>query len=215
MPAIPTLTVHRGRRRLARRPQEEALLCCLIAGAISLLLLSLRPGNAGDYVYAALFLTCTSAVLKLRWLVGTVALAAPVLVAADTNLRVRLPPGGAAAACAAAGVDGACVAAAAPTVASLGFAEFVAAGPLPVEALVHILVAWAVGALMAYVSGERRNRRAGPLCKPPPPPLLPGPWVLPRRCHVEKCIHAPPLPCPCPAPQTATAATRLWRTSWR
>jgi hypothetical protein len=163
--------------------QEEALLGCLLAVAISLLLLSLRPDNATDYVYAALFLTCTTSVLKLRWFVGTLALVAPVLVAVATNLRVRLPAAVVAAAsglplhgtCAAlaGGADGgantalaACLAAnasssggssgygAGQAVASGGLYEFATVGPLPLEALVHILVAWAVGALMAYVSGE-------------------------------------------------------------
>ncbi len=143
--------------------QEEVLLSGLIAAVISVLLLSLRPGNACDYVYAALFLTCTSSVLRLRWLVGTLALAAPVLLAAATNLRLRLPGGAAdvAATCLAdlgAGdpAAAACPAAAAGAVAAnVGPLEFVAVGPLQLEALVHILVAWAVGALMAYVSGEQ------------------------------------------------------------
>jgi hypothetical protein len=165
--------------------QEEALLGCLLAVAISLLLLSLRPDNATDYVYAALFLTCTTSVLKLRWFVGTLALVAPVLVAVATNLRVRLP---AAVAAAAAGLplDGTCAAlagsevggagaalaaclagnasssssshGAGQAVASGGLYEFATVGPLPLEALVHILVAWAVGALMAYVSGESSSQ---------------------------------------------------------
>lgn len=151
--------------------QEEALLGCLLAVAISLLLLSLRPDNATDYVYAALFLTCTTSVLKLRWCMGTLALVAPVLVAVATNLRVSLT--------AAAGLDSACSAAgngagaalasclaanASSSGSSYGPAgqmvlsgrvfEFATVGPLPLEALVHILVAWAVGALMAFVSGE-------------------------------------------------------------
>jgi hypothetical protein len=145
--------------------QEEVALCCLVACAISLLLLSLRPSNAADYVYAALFLTCASAVLKLRWFVGTAALAVPVLLAISTNLRVRLPA--AAVACAEVVIDGAanrllgggdtCEARSAPAAATLGFVELLTSGPLPLEALVHILVAWAVGALMAYVSGEERS----------------------------------------------------------
>lgn len=139
--------------------QEEVLLSGLVASAISLLVLSLRPQNVTDYVYAALFLTCTSSILKLRWLSGTLALTAPVAVAAVTNLRLRWPGAGAAmgAACVASnglGGDasaGACSAASA----SIGLLpQLVTVGPLPPEALVHILVAWAVGALMAYVSGE-------------------------------------------------------------
>lgn len=139
--------------------QEELLLSGLIAAVISVLLLSLRPGNACDYVYAALFLTCTSSVLRLRWLVGTLSLTAPVLLAAATNLRLRTPGGTAesAAVCLAASDSaGAACPAAAPgaAVAALGPMQLVVVGPLQLEALVHILVAWAVGALMAYVSGE-------------------------------------------------------------
>jgi signal transduction histidine kinase len=147
--------------------QEELLLSGLIAAVISVLLLSLRPGNACDYVYAALFLTCTSSVLRLRWLVGTVALAVPVLLATATNLRLSGAGGEAQAAAAgtcladlgAGDPAGAACPAAAPgaAVAALGPLEFVAVGPLQLEALVHILVAWAVGALMAYVSDSNRR----------------------------------------------------------
>jgi hypothetical protein len=136
-----------------------------VATAISLLLLSLRPANAGDYVYAALFLTCTSAVLKLRWFVGATALAAPVLVAVAANLRLQWPADGVAAAgtcMGAAPVAGpeACRAALPleQAAASSRGVELVVAGPLPLEALVHILVAWAVGALMAFLSGEHPPR---------------------------------------------------------
>lgn len=209
-------------------PQEELLLSALIAAVISVLLLSLRPGNASDYVYAALFLTCTSSVLKLRWLVGTLALAVPVLLAAATNLRLRWPDGaahGAAACLADLGAQGdlagtACPADAAVAAAvALGPLEFVAVGPLPLEALVHIVVAWAVGALMAYVSGEA----AGQL----------GAWNGAvscmhgrMRCCSEECWCAcwcrhcvrrrrccrPRLTACTPAracPQTPTAASRL------
>jgi hypothetical protein len=142
--------------------QEEAVLCCLLSTAICFLLLSLSPTNSSDYVFAALFLTCTSAVLKMRWFIGTAFLAVPMLVAAFTNLRFRLPEEvSAAAACQAAGLGDAAVsvcAALPPATANLGFAELVTAGPLPLEALVHILVAWAVGGLMAYVSGEDSRR---------------------------------------------------------
>ncbi|PRW57078.1 hybrid sensor histidine kinase response regulator [Chlorella sorokiniana] len=155
----------RGGSRAAQ--QEELLLSGLIAAVISVLLLSLRPGNACDYVYAALFLTCTSSVLRLRWLVGTVALAVPVLLATATNLRLSGAGGEAQAAAAgtcladlgAGDPAGAACPAAAPgaAVAALGPLEFVAVGPLQLEALVHILVAWAVGALMAYVSDSNRR----------------------------------------------------------
>lgn len=128
-------------------PQEELVLCTLVSGAISALLLSLRAGNAADYVYAALFLTCTSAVLKLRWLLGTLALAVPVVAAAAANLRVRWPS----AAPGVCGTDAADVCAAAAG--GGAWPELAAVGPLPLEALLHILVAWAVGALMAFVSG--------------------------------------------------------------
>lgn len=208
--------------------QEELLLSGLIAAVISVLLLSLRPGNACDYVYAALFLTCTSSVLRLRWLVGTLSLAAPVLLAAATNLRLRTPGGTAesAAVCLAAGDStGAACPAAAPgaAVAALGPMQFVVVGPLQLEALVHILVAWAVGALMAYVSGEHSaqarlhvpawaSRSASRLCNDVD--LLHAAAAYPAGAlllHMRSWCRAlrltawlSPLP-----PQTPTAATRL------
>ncbi|KAL4451935.1 hypothetical protein ABPG75_007597 [Micractinium tetrahymenae] len=160
----------RSRRQGSRAAhQEEVLLSGLVASAISLLVLSLRPQNATDYVYAALFLTCTSSVLKLRWFVGTLALAAPVAVAAATNLRLQWPSGAAAAAAAAAGpacaapaeLGGSAVLGACPAASASGsglLPQLVTVGPLPPEALVHILVAWAVGALMAFVCDSNRRQ---------------------------------------------------------
>lgn len=143
--------------------QEEVLLSGLVASAISLLVLSLRPQNAADYVYAALFLTCASSILKLRWFVGTLALAAPVAVAAATNVRLRWPTSAGAACVLSAGLGGAGPAGACPAATgSSGLSpQLVAVGALPPEALVHILVAWAVGALMAYVCGEARPGLGG------------------------------------------------------
>eukprot|EP00887_Chlorella_sp_A99_P001878 scaffold19.g1878.t1 len=127
---------------------EEWLLGTLLAAAICVLLSSLRAEAAPrEYVYVAFFLICTSSVLKFRWWVGTLVLALPTALALAQNLPAALA-GGAAAAAAACGA-GACAADAAPR----------AVAPLPGEALVHIAVAWAVGALMAFISDS--NRRQG------------------------------------------------------
>lgn len=191
-------------------PQEEALLAALISAVISLLVLMLAPANASDYVYAALFLTCTSAVLKLRWLVGTVALAVPVLVAAATNLRLVWPDsdGGA---CLGGGADvGVCAVAAVP----LGGVRFESVGALAPEAVVHLLVAWAVGALMAFVSGAWAVLRAAAAAAVP----------LQAGAAATAAVWARWVPSPCcclfsrpalPWVQTATGAPRLRTTSWR
>lgn len=51
--------------------------------AISWLLLSLRTESAQDYIFACFFLICTSSLLKIRWLLGTLALTPPLLVVAS------------------------------------------------------------------------------------------------------------------------------------
>eukprot|EP00891_Asterochloris_glomerata_P000074 jgi/Astpho2/74/Aster-04548 len=72
--------------------QEELLLSGIMALAICNLLATLRPSNAQDYVFAAMFLMCTSTFLKIRWLVGTVILTLPlVLVFAWPRTRALLP----------------------------------------------------------------------------------------------------------------------------
>ena len=118
--------------------QEELLLALLMAAAISGLLLSLSP-RSPEYVYAAFFLICATPLLKIRWLVGTSVLAAPVAVAAVTVLRGGGGGAGAAA-------DGACS------------APGWGAGALPLEAVVHLLVAWAVGGLMSYLIDTSRRQ---------------------------------------------------------
>lgn len=51
--------------------------------AISWLLLSLRADSAQDYIFACFFLICTSSLLKIRWLLGTLALTPPLLLVAS------------------------------------------------------------------------------------------------------------------------------------
>ena len=63
--------------------QEELLLSLVVAMAISWLLLSLRADSAQDYIFACFFLICTSSLLKIRWLLGTLALTPPLLVVAS------------------------------------------------------------------------------------------------------------------------------------
>jgi hypothetical protein len=60
--------------------QEELLLSLVVAMAISWLLLSLRRDSAQDYAFACFFLICTSSLLKIRWLLGTLALLPPLLL---------------------------------------------------------------------------------------------------------------------------------------
>lgn len=67
----------------------------LMAMAICNLLASLGAGSPQDYVYAAFFLVCTTTFLKIRWWVGTLVLATPVLLLhmwqRGRHLRVELP----------------------------------------------------------------------------------------------------------------------------
>jgi hypothetical protein len=66
--------------------QEELLLSLVVAMAISWLLLSLRTESAQDYIFACFFLICTSSLLKIRWLLGTLALTPPLLLIASASL---------------------------------------------------------------------------------------------------------------------------------
>lgn len=66
--------------------QEELLLSLVVAMAISWLLLSLRTESAQDYIFACFFLICTSSLLKIRWLLGTLALTPPLLLVASAQL---------------------------------------------------------------------------------------------------------------------------------
>lgn len=47
--------------------------------AICTLLISLTPATAQDYVFATMFLICSSSFLKIRWLLGTAVLSLPLL----------------------------------------------------------------------------------------------------------------------------------------
>lgn len=130
------------------------LLALLMSVAISMLLLSLQPPQSRDYVYAAFFLICATPLLKIRWFVGTTVLVTPVLLAAASHLRLHpaaapvralLGIAAPASSCAAAnGASGPCAAA--------------ATAALPWEAVVHLVVAWAVGGLMAFLSDSNRRQ---------------------------------------------------------
>lgn len=52
----------------------------MVAMAISWLLLSLHADSAQDYIFGCFFLICTSSLLKIRWLLGTLALTLPLLL---------------------------------------------------------------------------------------------------------------------------------------
>ncbi len=99
-----------------------------MAMAICNLLASLGAGSPQDYVYAAFFLICTTTFLKLRWWVGTLVLAAPVVL---LHMWQR---------------------------------SKTAHVALPSDALVHILVAWAVGGLMAYLAEWYRRQMFASQC---------------------------------------------------
>lgn len=143
-------------RRLGHRAarQEEWLLSLLLAAAIGVLLASLRgaSAHAGDYVYAAFFLICTSSVLKFRWWLGTAVLALPTGLVLWQNLPTALAAAGAPAAAATAA---ACATGGGSCPAGDGTGG---GGGLSLEALVHLLVAWAVGGLMAFVSDSNRRQ---------------------------------------------------------
>ncbi|KAK9831531.1 hypothetical protein WJX81_006368 [Elliptochloris bilobata] len=111
--------------------QEELLLSVVIATAICTLLLSLLPERSQDYAFACFFLICTTSLLKIRWLLGTAVLTAPlVLVCAARVLRgVRM-----------AGVNVAL------------------ADVLPHDADVHLTCAWATGALMSFLADSYRRQ---------------------------------------------------------
>lgn len=61
--------------------QEEVVLCALMDAAVTFLLSSLTRDNAQDYVLVAFFLITTTTFLSLRWHVGALLLALPVVLA--------------------------------------------------------------------------------------------------------------------------------------
>ena len=60
--------------------------------AICTLLVSLTPETSQDYVFATMFLICTSSFLKIRWLWGTIVLALPLLGVQLGGKVQQLPP---------------------------------------------------------------------------------------------------------------------------
>lgn len=72
--------------------QEEILLGVAVSLAICTLLVSLTPATAQDYVFATMFLICTSSFLKIRWLWGTAVLALPLLALQFGSRVSQMPP---------------------------------------------------------------------------------------------------------------------------
>ena len=62
-----------------------------MALAITALVVSLTPSNAQDYVFAGFFLICTVSFLKLRWLLGSVALLTPLAALLLPNVQRVVP----------------------------------------------------------------------------------------------------------------------------
>ena len=71
--------------------QEELLLSAVMSMAICSLLAGLTEAKACDYVFACYFLICTATFLKIRWWVGTLVLAIPVLLSHSWYLRREAP----------------------------------------------------------------------------------------------------------------------------
>ena len=125
----PTARCHR--RRVAPPLQAELLLAALVSAVLAGLVLDL-DAPPYTWVLASFFLICTTSVLRLRWLAPAALLAAPVALAAGHNLRLQwLPAGG---------------------------VRLFSVGPLPADAVLHLAVAWAVGALTGYLSDANRRQ---------------------------------------------------------
>ncbi len=109
--------------------QEEVVLCALMDAAVTFLLSSLTRDNAQDYVLVSYFLITTTTFLSLRWHVGAALLSVPVLLTMGQTCNV-LPD----------------------------WAPGPPASILPKDAVVHIVMAWGVGALMAYLAESYRRQ---------------------------------------------------------
>lgn len=123
----------------------ELLLAALISGVLCLLLTS---STANTWIFAAFFLICTSTVLRLRWLVGAVALAIPVVLSIRRNLGIEYSP--------LIATDG--VPSRDAIALLLQSVRFSSTGALPVHAIMHLVVAWAAGTLMGYLSDSSRRQ---------------------------------------------------------
>jgi len=88
-------------------------------------------------------------VLRLRWLIGAAALAAPVLLVIHQNLRVTfLTPSNS--------FKGACFTSEQGCT-LLNSIQLSSAGHLPVHTVIHLAVAWAAGTLMGFISEDSRR----------------------------------------------------------
>lgn len=72
--------------------QEEFLLGLATSLAVCLLIVSLTPLTAQDYVFATMFLICTSSFLKIRWLWGTAVLSLPLFAVHVGGKVKQIPP---------------------------------------------------------------------------------------------------------------------------
>ena len=71
--------------------QEEFLLGVATSLAICTLLVSLTPFTAQDYVFAVMFLICTTSFLKVRWLWGTAVLSLPLFAVRFSGKMEQIP----------------------------------------------------------------------------------------------------------------------------
>jgi signal transduction histidine kinase/CheY-like chemotaxis protein len=146
----------------AAAAQEELLLAAAMGAALCALLASLGAANASDYVLLCLFLVCISTFLKLRWWVGTAVLALPALAAQLLHSPVPLAAAARSAlapwfAGLAAGAEAAATTAGTCAAATAGSCPAPSPSLLPPDAAVHVLVAWAVGGLMAFLGDSYRR----------------------------------------------------------
>ena len=102
--------------------QEEVLLSSAVALAVTSLLLNLQKGSGQDYAFACFFLISATLLLRVRWFLGALVLAIPVLAVFSAPLW---------------GSD-------LPHV-------------LPHDAELHLTIAWALGALIAYLADDHRR----------------------------------------------------------
>ncbi|KAL4543591.1 hypothetical protein Ndes2437B_g01414 [Nannochloris sp. 'desiccata'] len=130
--------------------RSEILLAALISAVLCRLASSNSPNS---WIFVAFFLICTSTVLRLRWLIGAAALSAPVLLTIHRNLRVTylLPLDSF--------TSGACLASEQGCIVTLSKSiQLSPVGHLPVQTVIHLVVAWAAGTLMGFISDDSRRQ---------------------------------------------------------
>ena len=119
-------------------------LCCARAPASTRRQQGLQ-GPCARAQFACFFLICTTSLLKIRWLLGTAVLTAPLLLVLAAGVLRGVHPFG---------------------------VQIALADVLPRDADVHLTCAWATGALMSFLADSYRWRGArgpGPLPGQPRP----------------------------------------------